>query len=132
MDIVEILPFAAMLLGIAIVPLVAPHQWERPTTPALLSAACALPALLIAVIDGTLIEIVHGILEYVQFIVLIGALYIVCGGIHISGNPRGTPWVNAAFLSVGAVAASLIGTTGASMVLIRPLLDANRERQHKT
>ncbi len=132
MDLLHILPFAAMLLGIAIVPLVAPHQWERPATPALLTTACAVPAILIAVIGGTLAEIGHGVLEYVAFIVLIGALYVVGGGIYISGNPRGTPWVNAGFLAVGAVAASLIGTTGASMVLIRPLLDANRERQHKT
>jgi Na+/H+ antiporter NhaD/arsenite permease-like protein len=68
----------------------------------------------------------------VAFIALIAALYVTAGGIHISGNPRGTPLVNAAFLGIGAVAASLIGTTGASMLLIRPLLEANRERKLKT
>src|SRR5204863_8417803 len=63
---------------------------------------------------------------------LISALYVTAGGIHISGNPRGTPRVNVTFLGIGAVAASLIGTTGASMLLIRPLLDANMERRVKT
>ena len=69
--------------------------------------------------------------EYVSFIALISALYITAGGIHISGNPRGTPQINTTFLAIGAVAASVIGTTGASMLLIRPLLDANRERKHE-
>ena len=78
------------------------------------------------------VETAHGLEEYVAFIALIAALYVTAGGIHISGNPRGTPRVNAAFLAIGAVAASLIGTTGASMLLIRPLLDANQEREHKS
>src|SRR4029453_18758607 len=92
----------------------------------------AIPVLVMAMSDGTLSEIGHGLQEYVAFIALIAALYVVAGGIHISGNPRGPPLVNAGFLAVGAVLASLIGTTGASMLLIRPLLDANRERKHKT
>jgi Na+/H+ antiporter NhaD/arsenite permease-like protein len=132
MEIVHLLPFAAMLLGIAVLPLVIPHLWERPAAPAVLSAVCAIPVLLLSAHEGTLIEIAHGLEEYVAFIALIAALYVVAGGIHISGNPRGTPVVNSTFLGIGAVAASLIGTTGASMLLIRPLLDANRERKHKT
>ncbi|MDX2167377.1 MAG: sodium:proton antiporter [Deltaproteobacteria bacterium] len=132
MDFLHVLPFAAMLLGIALLPLVIPHLWEHPAAPAVLSAACAIPALLMAAHEGTLAEIGHGLEEYVAFIALIAALYVVAGGIHISGNPRGTPLVNSAFLGIGAVAASLIGTTGASMLLIRPLLDANRERKFKT
>ncbi|MGD9762157.1 MAG: sodium:proton antiporter [Candidatus Binatia bacterium] len=132
MDFLHVLPFAGMLLGIAVVPLLFPHQWERPATPALLTAACALPTLVFAVATGRTVEILHGIEEYVAFIVLIAALYITTGGIHVAGNLRATPLINASYLGVGAIAASLIGTTGASMLLIRPLLHTNRERQHKT
>ncbi|MEO8604424.1 MAG: sodium:proton antiporter [bacterium] len=132
MDLVHILPFAAMLLGIALLPLLVPHLWEHPAAPAVLSAACAIPAIIDAAVGGHLIEIGHGLEEYVAFIMLISALYVVAGGVYISGNPRGTPRVNAAMLGIGAVAASLIGTTGASMLMIRPLLSANRERKHKT
>jgi Na+/H+ antiporter NhaD/arsenite permease-like protein len=131
-DLLHILPFAAMLIGIAILPIVIPHLWEHPVAPAVLAAACAIPAVIDAAFTGHMAEIVEGLEEYVAFIALIAALYITAGGIHISGNPRGTPLVNVAILAIGAVAASLIGTTGASMLLIRPLLDANRERKHKT
>src|SRR5262245_33127027 len=113
MDFLHVLPFAAMLLGIAVLPLLIPHEWEHPAAPAALSAACSLPVLIMALYGGTMGEIGEGLEEYVAFIALIGALYVVAGGIHISGNPRGTPTVNAVILGVGAVAASLIGTTGA-------------------
>ncbi|HSP98155.1 MAG TPA: sodium:proton antiporter [Candidatus Dormibacteraeota bacterium] len=132
MDLLHILPFAAMLVGIALLPILVPHLWEHPLAPAALSAGCAIPAVADAALGGHLAEIGDGLSEYVAFIALISALYVTAGGIHISGNPRGTPVVNATFLAIGAVAASLIGTTGASMLLIRPLLDANRARRHKT
>src|SRR5262245_51030966 len=132
MELAHALPFAAMLLGIALLPLVAPHWWEHPTGPYVLVALCSVPAIIDAAIGGNLHGIVEGLGDYVAFIALISALYVTAGGIHISGNPRGTPLVNASFLGIGAVSASLIGTTGASMLLIRPLLDANRERQIKT
>jgi len=131
MDLLHILPFATMLLGIALLPLLVPHLWEHPAAPAVLSAACVLPAVLDSAIAGHLASLAHGLAEYVAFIALIAALYVVAGGIYISGNPRGTPRVNTAMLTIGALAASLIGTTGASMLLIRPLLSANRERRHK-
>jgi len=132
MDLLHILPFAAMLIGIALLPILVPHLWEHPLAPAVLSAVCAVPAILDATLSGGLGEIGEGLEEYVSFIALISALYITAGGIHISGNPRGTPQINTTFLAIGAVAASLIGTTGASMLLIRPVLDANRERKLKT
>jgi Na+/H+ antiporter NhaD/arsenite permease-like protein len=131
MDLLHVLPFAAMLLGIAVLPIVIPHLWEHPLAPAILSAVCAAAAIADGAINGHLGEIAGSLEEYVAFIALIAALYVTAGGIHISGNPRGTPLVNVAFLGIGAVAASLIGTTGASMLLIRPVLDANRERKHK-
>jgi len=132
MDLIHALPFVGMLLGIALLPILVPHLWEHPAAPAVLVVACSIPAIIDAAVHGNLHGILEGLGEYVAFIALIAALYVTAGGIHISGNPRGTPLVNASFLGVGAVAASLIGTTGASMLLIRPLLDANRERALKT
>src|SRR4030095_4331561 len=132
MDLFHALPFVAMLLGIALLPIIVPHLWEHPAGPVVLVIACSIPAILDAAAAGQLRGIVDGLEEYVAFIALISALYVTAGGIHISGNPRGTPLVNASFLGIGAISASLIGTTGASMLLIRPLLDAHRERQLKT
>lgn len=132
MELAHVLPFAAMLLGIALLPLLVPHWWEHPAGPYVLVALCSVPAVIDAAVTGNLHGIVEGLGDYVAFIALISALYVTAGGIHISGNPRGTPLVNASFLGIGAISASLIGTTGASMLLIRPLLDANRERQIKT
>lgn len=68
--------------------------------------------------------------EYVPFIVLLFALYVITGGVRISGDLEATPTVNAGFLAVGALAASFIGTTGSAMLLVRPLLETNRERRH--
>ena len=71
-------------------------------------------------------------IEYAGFIALIGSLFVIAGGIHINMTGRSTPAVNTGLLAVGALLANLIGTTGASMLLIRPLLDANQERRIKT
>lgn len=125
------LPFAAMLLGIALLPVIVPRLWEHPAGPVALVIACLVTVLFTAAHAGDFRGLVHGFEEYIAFITLIAALYVTAGGIHISGNPRGTPIVNLTFLGIGAVAASLIGTTGASMLLIRPLLQANQERRHK-
>lgn len=135
MDPIEFLPavpFVGMLLGIALLPLLVPHIWEHPAAPVALVAICSIPVIVLAPTAHERELLLHGIEEYIAFMALISALYITAGGIHISGNPRGTPWVNVSFLGIGAVAASLIGTTGASMLLIRPLLDANQERRIKT
>lgn len=120
-----------MLLGIALLPLLVPQIWEHPASPIGLVVICSLPVVLLAPGKHERELLLHGIEEYVAFMALISALYVTAGGIHISGNPRGTPLINVAFLAIGAVAASLIGTTGASMLLIRPLLDANQERRIK-
>jgi len=120
-----------MLLGIALLPLIVPHLWEHPAAPGVLVLVCSVPVVVMAAYSGDFRALSHEFAEYVAFITLIAALYVTAGGIHISGNPRGTPVVNVSFLAFGAVAASLIGTTGASMLLIRPLLEANQERRHK-
>ena len=126
----SVLPFVATLLGIAVIPLGWPHFWESHRNKALFSAALGLPvALYVAWFDPSVV--LHTALEYVSFIVLLGALFVISGGIVLRGDIRATPEVNTAFLASGALLANLIGTTGASMLLVRPLLRTNiHERQH--
>ena len=69
--------------------------------------------------------------DYVPFIIFVGSLYIVAGGIHLRGSFVGKPWLNTTFLLSGAILANLMGTTGAAMLLIRPLLSANRRRHYQ-
>ncbi len=126
-----IAPFALLLLLIAVMPL-AParlkHLWERgyPLVALGLGGAVAAWYLLRMPGGGTLLA--HTASEYLSFIILIGSLFTVAGGIHIRVRGEATPAVNVAFLAVGAVAANFIGTTGASMVLIRPWIRMNKVR----
>ena len=126
-----IAPFALLLLMIAVMPL-AParlkHLWERgyPLVALGLGGAVAAWYLLRMPGGGTLLA--HTGSEYLSFIILIGSLFTVAGGIHIRVRGEATPAVNVAFLAVGAVAANFIGTTGASMVLIRPWIRMNKVR----
>ena len=127
----SIFPFIAMLLSIAIIPLVVPDWWDSNRNKTILSVGLALPVLAI-VLPANPVLLEHSLLDYVSFLCLLGALFVISGGIHISGEFAGTPLVNTAFLGIGAVLANLIGTTGASMLLIRPYIRANHARQHKT
>ncbi len=125
----SVLPFALMLLAIALVPLRWPHFWERNANKGIVSAALGVPvALYVLTHDPHLLW--HTALEYVSFIALLGALFTISGGIVLRGDLRATPAVNTGFLAVGALLANLIGTTGASMLIIRPLLQTNSERKH--
>jgi Na+/H+ antiporter NhaD/arsenite permease-like protein len=129
-----LLPFAGMLLAIALLPLAAPHFWERDRHRALVAAAFALPVLLyLPGVHGA--EGVHVLLEkgaeYVSFLALLASLYVISGGIHIRGSLSGTPLLNTALIGLGGLLASWIGTTGASVLLIRPLLRANEPRERK-
>nr|WP_244201190.1 sodium:proton antiporter [Paraburkholderia rhynchosiae] len=127
------LPFAGVLLSIAAFPLVAPAFWHHHFGK--IAAAWALVFLVpfafvfgAGVAFGTLI---HALLEeYIPFIVLLTALYTVAGGICVRGNLHGTPRLNTTILALGTVLASVMGTTGAAMLLIRPLLRANDNRRH--
>ena len=124
----SVLPFAALLLAIAFAPLAVPHWWESNRNKLLVSGVLALPVLVLyAGRPGTLLATAE---EYASFVVLLGGLYVITGGILLRGDLPATPRTNAAFLAAGALLASLIGTTGASMLLIRPLLQTNRERRH--
>ena len=127
-------PFAGVLLSIALMPLLAPTFWHHHYGKVALGWALAflLPfgALYGVALAGE--QLVHAALaEYVPFIILLTALFTVAGGIHIRGNLHGAPGLNVAILAIGAVLASFMGTTGASMLLIRPLIRANDNRVHK-
>ena len=122
------LPFLALLLTIALAPLVAPHWWHHNRSKAVVALVVSLPiAIYMGIVaPSALVEKAH---EYFGFIVVIGALFVITGGIHIQGSLSGTPLVNTGMLGMGAVLANLLGTTGASVLLIRPLLRANKARK---
>jgi Na+/H+ antiporter NhaD/arsenite permease-like protein len=132
----SVTPFATLLLCIAVLPLLAPHWWHSNRNKGFVAIAGAVPvAVYLAAVhlltdQKALVPLMYETGNYVSFIILLGSLYAVSGGIVLSGDLRPTPLTNAAFLAAGAVLANLIGTTGASVVLIRPVLRINRARQH--
>jgi Na+/H+ antiporter NhaD/arsenite permease-like protein len=122
-----VVPFIAMLLAIAICPLSIPHWWESNRNKLLASGVLGLPILaLYAVRDPH--AIAHVALDYVPFIILLSGLYVISGGILLRGDLVASPMINTGFLALGGTIASFVGTTGASMLLIRALLQTNRER----
>jgi len=122
-----VIPFVAMLLAIALCPLWLPHWWEANRNKLIVSVVLGLPVLALYLVrrPGALGAMAE---EYVSFIILLGGLYVISGGILLRGDLPATPVVNTAFLALGSLLASFVGTTGASMLLIRPLLQTNRER----
>ncbi len=122
-------PFVAMLLTIAIAPLVNHIWWEKPSSQAMAATLWGLPMLgYFLLTDPT--SLFHTFIEYISFIIYVGGLFTVSGGVFIKADLRATPLVNTGFLAVGAVLANFVGTPGASMLLIRPLLSTNQERRH--
>ena len=126
-----VLPFLAMLLIIALFPLWLPHWWESNRSKLAVAAVLGAPVLVLYLArqPGAL---VHMAADYVSFIILLAGLYVIAGGVRLTGDLEATPLVNTAFLTTGSLLASLVGTTGASMLLIRPLLQTNRERARVT
>jgi Na+/H+ antiporter NhaD/arsenite permease-like protein len=128
------IPFAGILLSIALMPLLAPVFWHHHfgKISAAWTLAFFLPFAAIFGMGAASASLVHAMLaEYIPFIVLLTALYTVAGGIYIRGNLHGSPALNCILLLIGVVLASFMGTTGASMLMIRPLIRANDNRQHK-
>ncbi|HEX2438561.1 MAG TPA: sodium:proton antiporter [Methylomirabilota bacterium] len=123
----SVLPFVAMLLAIAVCPLWIPHWWESNRNKLIASAVLGLPVLATYGIRhrGTLL---HTAEDYVSFIVLLAGLFVVSGGIRLRGDLLATPATNTTFLAIGGVLASAVGTTGASMLLVRALLQTNSQR----
>ena len=127
-------PFAGVLLSIALCPLLTPWFWHHHYGKVAAGWALAflLPFALYAGVAPAVSALVHVALEeYIPFVILITALFTVAGGIYIRGNLHGSPALNTAILGIGAVLASFMGTTGASMLLIRPLIRANDNRVHR-
>lgn len=124
-------PFAGLLLSIALMPLLLSNFWHHHfgKVTAAWSLAFLVPLVLIYGMGAATANFVHALLaEYLPFVILLTALYVVAGGIYIRGSLTGTPGLNTAILAIGAVLASFMGTTGASMLLIRPLIRANAHR----
>jgi Na+/H+ antiporter NhaD/arsenite permease-like protein len=125
------LPFVAMLLAIALFPLWLPHWWESNRNKLAVAAALGAPVLVVYLARHP-DALVHMAVDYVSFIILLGGLYVIAGGVRLTGDLEATPRVNTAFLATGSLLASLVGTTGASMLLIRPLLQTNQDRERVT
>jgi Na+/H+ antiporter NhaD/arsenite permease-like protein len=132
----SVTPFVVLLLAVALLPLVAEHWWHHNRSKALVVTVLLVPTtayLLFMELNAgqaTLAVLGHEIGKYISFILLLGSLYIVSGGIVIVGAQAPTPRTNTMILGLGCALANLIGTTGASVLLIRPLLRINKERQH--
>lgn len=128
----SMLPFAMMLLVIAVAPLIVAEWWDHNKHKLAVSLLLTIPTTVCLVMGGMAKELEHQLLsDYIPFVVLLLSLYVITGGIHLSGDIQAKPWVNTLFLTVGWLLASIMGTTGAAMLLIRPLLATNQQREHK-
>ncbi len=128
-----VIPFVVILVSIAALPLIpkVSHWWEQPRHQLLVALTLGLIACAFTIAYGQSSHITAALVEYFQFIVLLFGLFVVSGGIALTGDLAGSPKVNTMFMGVGAVLASLIGTTGAAMLLIRPMLASNGHRRYR-
>jgi len=128
------IPFVGILLSIALMPLLVPHFWHNNFGKVSFFWAITfiIPFLFIEGYSVTLYEVLHIILlDYIPFIILLLALFTISGGIRLKGTLVGTPLLNSVIILIGTILASWMGTTGAAMLLIRPLIRANKHREHK-
>ncbi len=133
LNILWTLPFAGILLSIALMPLFTPHFWHHHygKVAAFWGLCVAVPfALQFGVLPTGHVLLEVALHEYIPFIILLFALFTVAGGVRLTGNLHGSPSLNTAMLFIGTVLASWMGTTGASMLMIRPLIRANDNRKH--
>ena len=126
-----LLPFPALVLAIASLPIVAPHAWEKRGFQIAVIAALSLPVVVHLWTSGHLGHLTQTAGEYASFITTLAALFVAAGGVYAMGDLEATPATNVAFLVIGSALASFIGTTGASILIIRPLLRTNSQREHK-
>lgn len=125
------IPFILILLAIAFLPILAEHWWHKNLNKLIVSLVLGIPVAIYLIYIGRLKDLEHQlILDYIPFVSLLGALYYISGGIVLRGDIPARPINNVIFLAIGSILASFIGTTGASMLLIRPLLKSNSERKH--
>lgn len=132
----SIAPFGLLLLAIAVLPLFAEDWWHKHFNKAIVTLQLALPTVVflgyVQFVERqpAFAALAHEMAEYVSFILLLSALFVVSGGVVVAGDIPARPLINTAALGLGAVLANFIGTTGASVLLIRPLLRVNKARQH--
>lgn len=124
------LPFAGLVLSMAFLPMLVPHAWEKRWFQALVVLGFSVPVVWYFLARGQGEHVGHAGQDYAAFIATLAALFVTAGGIYANGDLEATPRTNVLFLLVGSVLASVIGTTGASMLLIRPLLRTNQQREH--
>ncbi len=127
-----LIPFVLMLGAIAVFPLVAGHWWEHNKNKLLVALGLGIPTAAWLIFSGMTHALIHQVVfDYIPFIVLLGSLFVITGGIFVDGNIESKPTINASIIGIGGILASLMGTTGAAMLLIRPLISTNKERKHK-
>lgn len=121
-----------MLLSIAVMPLSFPTFWEHNRNKLIVGIVLSIPVIIYLLINNFSHQLIHTVVfDYIPFIILLSSLFIITGGIHIEGIPASNPFTNTKVLAAAAVLASLLGTTGASMLLIRPLIFSNKARKYK-
>jgi Na+/H+ antiporter NhaD/arsenite permease-like protein len=126
-------PFVGILLSIAVLPLATPQLWHHHfgKITAAWAAAFILPYAALDGVGATAAQVIHVMLgEYIPFIILVGSLFVIAGGVHLRGNLHGSPKTNTVLLAAGTGIASITGTTGAAMLLVRAVIRANDERLH--
>lgn len=127
----SMIPFGIMLLMIAIGPLIAEKFWEKNVNKLIVSLVLGVPTAVCLIMGGMTAELEHQLFfDYIPFIVLLLALFVITGGIHMSGDIKAKPIINTGFLAAGWVLASIMGTTGAAMLLIRPVIATNQQRKY--
>jgi Na+/H+ antiporter NhaD/arsenite permease-like protein len=128
----SMLPFVLMLASIAVFPLTLNHYWEKNKNKLIIGLILSIPVVIYLIIAGLIHSLYHTmVFDYIPFIILLGSLFIITGGIYLTGDIEAKPTVNTTFLGIGAVLASFMGTTGAAMLLIRPVIQTNKQREFK-
>ncbi len=127
-----VIPFIIMLAGIATGPIFFHHYWEKNKNLLIFSLILGIPTSIYLIVNGFSHNLIHQmVFDYIPFIVLLGGLFVITGGILVTGDIAAKPKINTLILGIGAVLASFMGTTGAAMLLIRPLLKTNSQRKFK-
>ncbi|QQS35678.1 MAG: sodium:proton antiporter [Ignavibacteriales bacterium] len=128
----SLLPFVLMLGSIAALPLFMNHFWEKNKNKLIIAIILSIPVIIYLLANGLTERLIETIVfDYVPFLILLGALFTITGGIYLTGDIEAKPTINTLFLGIGAVLASIMGTTGAAMLLIRPVIQTNRQRTFK-
>lgn len=131
-SLLSLLPFVLMLLSIAVFPLFWNHFWEKNRNKLYVAIILSIPVIVYLLTNGFSHQLIHTmIFDYVPFLILLGALFTITGGIFLTGDIEAKPSINTLFLGIGALLASIMGTTGAAMLLIRPIIQTNKERTFK-